>query len=555
MPFAFVALAGCVALVPPQLKTDIAQSKSEVTNKPSELSGGTSQPNTPTPIVTSPKSFGFYGKVVSHGSPSVLTILELRYPNVSGGASVEGKIYTVILDEKTIYLFMKKMTSTKLGEPFSSEKGSLQGLTDGMFVFIETSETSDDMKTKTEIKANQVMYSVESPFSQNASASFGVTPAPSSAPSATASSEVTPSPSVRPQVTNPPDPTPAPTPIPTPTPTPVPTPTPTPVPTPTPTPTPIPTPTPTPVPLFTQVVGVPGLEILSTTTIRLFPGDSGLNMPVEFSSPSRRMYEIARSAEGDVRFMVRDLDARTMVSILPCVGVDCSSVCNTMGYEDVYKQHHTAIFRLAGDGNSLEFVETIAPVPSTSYYQKSCMWYPELSFGDFFSKWSTHPSNTLLQSVNKQNGTMAIKVGTIPSGETSLPIPEYFSDVTFKTSRMADTSTALWYVSWRTANSSQAIGYPDLSYPMQNLAIARWQYNTKQWVKTVPQNKVLQYFSDSTGDINTVSEGRNVKYKIYYVIYSASEGKFYLLLGDNPGYPYYSISRVYRVSESALTGL
>lgn len=323
----------------------------------------------------------------------------------------------------------------------------------------------------------------------------------------------------------------------------------TPAPTPTPTPAPTPTPTPTPAPLFTQVDGVPGLEVLSTT-LRLYPGDSGVN----YENNARKMIGIARSQEGDVRLVIDGINLVGISKILGCSPygtVRCETVCNL--------SEHEAIFKISPSGDSLEFVEAVKAHNSSDYWG-GCKVYSEWNTVDFFSVWSTHSSNVLLESVSKANGTMAIKAGTIPSGETSLPIPEYFSDYRFESPRMADTSTALWYVSWGIQGMNLLSEDSWLQRPMDNLAIARWQFSTKQWIKTVPQNKVLQYFSNSSGNLNQgCDEGGScaVSYKIRYVIHSTSDGKFYFLVWDTGiarkynTHPY----RLYRASESALTGL
>jgi len=128
------------------------------------------QPNTPPPTATPtpeqtppppPPSIGFYGKVMKRDGTTV-TIQQLLPPTTPGGKLTEGKIYTVTAEENISYINQKKNPKPKPGEPpFSPAPGSLAGLTKGLFVYIET---GDDIASKTAIKANQVMYSVESPF-------------------------------------------------------------------------------------------------------------------------------------------------------------------------------------------------------------------------------------------------------------------------------------------------------------------------------------------------------------------------------------------------------
>ncbi|MBI2645058.1 hypothetical protein HYW94_02695 [Candidatus Uhrbacteria bacterium] len=115
------------------------------------------QPAPPPP----PPSIGFYGKVMKRDGTAV-TIQQLLPPTTPGGKLTEGKTYTVTAEETISYINQKKNPKPKPGEPpFSPSPGSLSGLTKGLFVYIET---GDDIATKTTVKANQVMYSIESPF-------------------------------------------------------------------------------------------------------------------------------------------------------------------------------------------------------------------------------------------------------------------------------------------------------------------------------------------------------------------------------------------------------
>lgn len=108
-----------------------------------------------------PPSVGFYGKVMKRNGQTV-TVQQLLPPTTPGGKLTEGKTYTVTADEKISYVNQKKTQAAKPGEPpFTPEPGSLAGLVKGLFVYIET---SDDIAGKTAVTANQVMYSVESPF-------------------------------------------------------------------------------------------------------------------------------------------------------------------------------------------------------------------------------------------------------------------------------------------------------------------------------------------------------------------------------------------------------
>ncbi|GEM_PF-1958147 len=127
------------------------------------------QPTTPPPSgsITKeappppPPSIGFYGKVIKRDGTTV-TIQQLSPPTTASGKLTEGKIYTVTAEEAIPYVNQQKAKTTKPGEPpFTPSPGSLSGLVKGLFVYIET---SDDIASKTAVKANQVMYSVESPF-------------------------------------------------------------------------------------------------------------------------------------------------------------------------------------------------------------------------------------------------------------------------------------------------------------------------------------------------------------------------------------------------------
>lgn len=138
-------------------------------NTPSPVAG--EQPTTPPPSGETtaqtppppppPPSIGFYGKVMKRDG-STVTIQQLLPPTTPGGKLTEGKTYTVTAEETISYINQKKAATTKAGEPpFTPEPGSLAGLVKGLFVYIET---SDDIASKTAVKANQIMYSVESPF-------------------------------------------------------------------------------------------------------------------------------------------------------------------------------------------------------------------------------------------------------------------------------------------------------------------------------------------------------------------------------------------------------
>jgi len=286
--------------------------------------------------------------------------------------------------------------------------------------------------------------------------------------------------------------------------------------------------------------GVSGLEVLNQKKIRLYSDD-----PVTYlySFHNRRRIDgIARSQAGDIRFLIANIPEGYMPGFLGCT--NCPTFCKIDYLNGT--DYHAGVFKLASSGNSFEFVSPTDPYTYANQYG-SCTQYLTYGPGYFFGTWSTYPYNTLLEGVNKQNGTMAIKAGVIPSGETSLPMPEYFSDTTFSNSRMTATNTALWYVSWGSQQESDDL------YPMQNLAIARWQFSTKQWLKTPAANKILQYFATQTSSGCTQWGWCSQVYRIQYVLYSGQEKKFYFLLtaksslNQDPDY-----RMLYRASEDAL---
>lgn len=358
--------------------------------------------------------------------------------------------------------------------------------------------------------------------------------------------------------------------------TPTPAPTPTPIPTPTPTPAPTPTPTPTPPPLFTQVNGVPGLERLTEIKgagpyIPLYPGDKGYYIGSNPYLGKTRIDGIAYSQTGEIRFNI----SAFYWTYMDGFGFsDNDRMCRSSG------SLHAGVFKIADSGESFEFVE---PGYEYLYIHQygSCIKYAPVDYSKrysngpryFFNAWSTYPEKKLLEGWDTTAQTMQIRAGTIPSGETSIAIPEYFATPGFLYdllhSRMAATNTALWYFSWNTANSAcretmfdgpWTISVCDDNYFMQNLSIARWQYNLKDWRQTGSSNKILQYFADS--DHQNVSFscsewGRcGQAWKIEYVVYSASERKFYLLLTDDGGILAGTPNShlLYRVSEEALIG-
>jgi hypothetical protein len=139
----------------------IAQQTAPATGEQPTMPPPTATPAPEDALPPPPPSVGFYGTVVKRDGTSV-TIQQILPPTTPGGKLTEGKLYTVTAEETISYINQQKNPAPKAGEPpFSPKPGSLSGLVKGLYVYIET---NDDIASKTAIKANQVMYSVESPF-------------------------------------------------------------------------------------------------------------------------------------------------------------------------------------------------------------------------------------------------------------------------------------------------------------------------------------------------------------------------------------------------------
>lgn len=115
----------------------------------------------PTP---SQQQFGFYGTLLSK-EKDVLIIKELLSPlPLEKTAPQNPKTYVVRVTPETEYTYQKPRAEQDTTSPlFTPEKGTIDAIQTGMFIFIST---FDDTNATETVKAAHVLYSEKSPFGQ-----------------------------------------------------------------------------------------------------------------------------------------------------------------------------------------------------------------------------------------------------------------------------------------------------------------------------------------------------------------------------------------------------
>lgn len=110
------------------------------------------------------QQFGFYGTLLSK-EKDILIVKELLNPLPLEKARTQNpKTYVVRVAPETEYTYQKPRAESDTSSPlFTPEKGIVDAIQPGMFIFVST---FDDTNTTETVKAAHVLYSEKSPFGQ-----------------------------------------------------------------------------------------------------------------------------------------------------------------------------------------------------------------------------------------------------------------------------------------------------------------------------------------------------------------------------------------------------
>jgi len=295
--------------------------------------------------------------------------------------------------------------------------------------------------------------------------------------------------------------------------------------------------------MFTQVNGVPGLEILA-----------GWTEVYQANNMSIMVRRISRTVSGEIRFV--DRFERTLLSNV----LQCGS-CATAPFSDDTFWSSMYFARIPGR-NELQLAPETVPTQWTSWDD-----FAALSASAAAQYEKSRDIITAIDTTNISSG-ITLKNGVIPSGETKIAFPDYFFPykennsflVQSKYPSMALGSTGIFHIAMNRGRQDHqylnpttktfVLGTVDTAATLP-FAISYWSFSQKEWVRTA--SAITQYLSSQDDRKPWNYKELDKKWwSIGDMAYSATERKFYVshtaVFGSEGETPI-----LYRISEDALT--